>query len=78
MRIKKIGSSPLTGTIFYGTLETKTSMWVGEKVDVTNDCVAATAEHMRCVGKDYCFPTLDGKFLVLSDEIHDNLKDRFK
>lgn len=53
-------------------------MWVGEKVDVTNDCVAATAEHMRCVGKDYCFPTLDGKFLVLSAEIHDTLPDRFK
>lgn len=78
MRIKKIGSSPLTGTIFYGTLETKTSMWVGDKIDVTEECVAATAEHMRHIKKDYCYKTSDGKYLVLSTEVHDTLPDRFK
>lgn len=78
MRIKKIGTSPLTGTIFYGTLETKTSMWVGDKIDVTEECVAAAAEHMRHIKKDYCYKTTDGKYLVLSAEVHDTLPDRFK
>ena len=78
MRIKKIGASPLTGTIFSGTLETKTSMWVGDKIDVTDDCVAATAEHKRHIKKDYCYQTTDGKYLVLSAEVHDTLPDRFK
>lgn len=78
MRIKKIGTSPLTGTIFYGTLETKTSMWVGDKIDVTEECVAAAAEHMRHIKKDYCYKTSDGKYLVLSAEVHDTLPDRFK
>lgn len=78
MIIKKIGTSPLTGTIFQGRLNTKTSMWVGEKTDVTDDCVAAVAEHLRHIKKDYCFPTTDGKFLVLSTEVHDTLPDRFK
>lgn len=78
MKIKKIGASPLSGTIFSGTLNTKTSMWVGDKTDVTDDCVAATAEHMRFIKKDYCFPTNDGKFLVLSLETRDTLPDRFK
>ena len=78
MRIKKIGASPLTGTIFSGTLNTDTSMWVGGKTDVTDDCVHATAQHMRCINKDYCFPTVDGKYLVLSAEVHDTLPDRFK
>lgn len=78
MIIKKIGASPLTGTIFQGRLNTKTSMWVGEKTDVADDCVAAVAEHLRHINKDYCFPTTDGKFLVLSAEVHDALPDRFK
>lgn len=78
MRIKKIGASPLTGTIFSGTLETKTSMWVGNKEDVTDDCVAATAEHMLRVKKNYCYPMKDGKFLVLRHEVHDSLPDEFK
>lgn len=78
MKIKKIGASALSGTIFQGTLNTKTHMWVGNKTDVTDDCVAATAEHMRCVKKDYCFPTTDGKFIVLSCEVFDQLPDRFK
>lgn len=78
MRIKKIGASPLTGTIFQGTLETKTSMWVGEKTDVTEDCVAATAEHLCRIKEKYCWPTNDGKFLVLSAEVYDTLPDEFK
>lgn len=78
MRIKKIGTSPLSGTIFSGTLETKTSMWVGEKTDVTEDCVAAVAEHLLHAKKDYGFPMKDGKFLVISHELHDTIPDRFK
>lgn len=78
MRVKKIGASPLTGTIFQGTLETKTSMWVGDKTDITNDCVSATAEHLNIVKKEYCFPMKGGKFLVLSATVHDTLPDQFK
>ena len=53
-------------------------MWVGDKIDVTEECVAATAEHMRHIKKDYCYKTSDGKYLVLSAEVHDTLPDRFK
>ncbi|MGL4715411.1 MAG: DUF7446 family protein, partial [Aeromonas sp.] len=35
MKIKHIGASPLTGTIYQGTLDTDRSMWVGKKTDIT-------------------------------------------
>lgn len=78
MKIKTIGASPLGGTIYQGTLDTVKSMWVGNKTDITDECVRATAEHLKIVKKDYCFPTKDGKFLVMSAELHDTLPDRFK
>ncbi|AIM51425.1 hypothetical protein HQ81_0110 [Dickeya phage phiDP23.1] len=53
-------------------------MWVGKKTDITDECVRATAEHLKIVKRDYCFPTKDGKFLVMSAELHDTLPDHFK
>lgn len=77
MNIKKIGASPLSGRIFSGTMNTRTNRWVN-KVDVTDDCVAAAAEHLRHRGEDYCWPTTDGKFLILSAQVVDELPARFK
>lgn len=31
-KVKMMGASPLTGIIYYGTLDTEKSMWVGKKL----------------------------------------------
>lgn len=38
-RRKGFGVSPITNTIFYGTQDTEKCMWVGPKVDVTDDAI---------------------------------------
>lgn len=78
MKIKTIGASPLGGTIYQGTLDTVKSMWVGEKTDITDDCVRATAEHMSIIGKDYCFPKKDGTCIVMTAQVLKEIPDRFK
>lgn len=40
-RKKGFGVSPLTNTIFYGNKDTERNMWVGNKVDVTDDSIMA-------------------------------------
>lgn len=39
-RKKGFGVSPITNTIFHGTLDTEKHMWVGQKTDVTDDVIA--------------------------------------
>lgn len=78
MNIKQIGASALSKRIFLGTLNTIKSKWVGKKEDVTDMCLAAAAEHLLNCNKDICFPTKDGKFLVLSATVHDTLPAQFK
>lgn len=36
---KGFGVSPLTNTIFYGTLDTDKHMWIGQKTDVTDEAI---------------------------------------
>lgn len=38
-RKKGFGVSPITNTIFYGTQDTEKHMWIGQKIDVTNDAI---------------------------------------
>lgn len=42
----KIGCSPLTNNIYAGKVNEKTSMWVGQKHDVTDSAVTAVAQHL--------------------------------
>ena len=41
---KGFGVSPITNTIYYGTQDTEKHMWVGQKIDVTDDAIAAVYE----------------------------------
>lgn len=45
MRIKiHVGTSPVTGAIYAGKLNSKGNMWVGEKQEVTNEAFDAVAQ----------------------------------
>ena len=46
----KVATSPLTNTIFAGTL-LKDGMWSVGKQDVTLDCLEAVFVHVRAFGK---------------------------
>lgn len=39
--MKGFGVSPITNRIYYGTLNEKSHMWTGEKVDVTDEVIRA-------------------------------------
>ena len=41
---KQMGVSPITNTIFYGTVNEEKHMWVGQKTDVTDMAVGAVFE----------------------------------
>lgn len=41
---KGFGVSPITNTIYYGTQDTEKHMWIGQKIDVTDDVIAAVYE----------------------------------
>ena len=70
-KIKMMGASPLTGNIYYGTLDTVKGMWVGKKTDVTSMACQAVAEHLMHKKISRVYSLCDGKELVLSVEIRD-------
>lgn len=41
---KGFGVSPITNTIYYGTLNPEKHMWTGRREDVTKDAIAAVYE----------------------------------
>lgn len=43
-RKKGFGVSPITNTIYHGTIDTEKQMWVGAKQDVTDDVIAVVFE----------------------------------
>ncbi|EAS0725274.1 hypothetical protein DQJ97_24370 [Salmonella enterica subsp. enterica serovar Poona] len=77
MKIKTMGASPLTGQIFQGTLNTEKGMWVGKKEDVTEQAVKAVAEHLMIKNQKYAYVVKDGKYLILSHQIVDELPAEF-
>lgn len=77
MNVKTMGASPLTGTIYYGTLNTEKGMWVGKKEDVTDQAVKAVAEHLMIKKQKYAFGVKDGKYLIISHQIVDELPEEF-
>ncbi|EBF8131256.1 TPA: DUF7446 family protein [Salmonella enterica] len=77
MKIKTMGASPLTGQIFKGTLNTEKGMWVGKKEDVTEQAVKAVAEHLMIKKQKYAYVVKDGKYLILSHQIVDELPAEF-
>lgn len=38
---KGFGVSPITNIIYYGTQDTEKHMWIGQKIDVTNEVIDA-------------------------------------
>lgn len=45
MKKLKVACSQLTNVIYAGQVNEKKGLWVGEKQDVTMDCLIATIEH---------------------------------
>ena len=43
-KIKTMGASPITNTIYYGTLDTDKSMWIGNRTDVTDMAIKGVFE----------------------------------
>ena len=43
-RKKGFGVSPITNTIYHGTIDTEKHMWIGKKEDVTDDVIGAVFE----------------------------------
>ncbi|KAF3997497.1 DUF7446 family protein [Glaciimonas immobilis] len=43
----RIGTSPLSGSIFAGTLLKGGRMWSANKTDVTNEAIGAVIEHVN-------------------------------
>lgn len=41
---KGFGVSPITNTIYYGTINEEKHMWTGKKEDVTDDAIGAVYE----------------------------------
>lgn len=70
-KIKHMGASPLTGNIYYGTLNTEKGMWVGQKTDVTDMACQAVAECLMLKKISRVYGLRDGKELVLSVEIRE-------
>ncbi|EJE9730265.1 TPA: DUF7446 family protein, partial [Salmonella enterica subsp. enterica serovar Muenchen] len=64
--IKTMGASPLTGTIYYGTLNTEKGIWVGKKTDVTEMACRAVAEYLMHEKISRVYGLHDGKELMLS------------
>jgi hypothetical protein len=65
-KVKTMGASPLSGSIFYGTLNTDKGQWVGQKTDVTDMACAAVAEHLYHSKKSKVYELKDGREIVLS------------
>lgn len=68
-KIKTMGASPLSGSIFYGTVDTEKNRWVGQRTDVTEMARRAVAEHLYQTGDSHAYELKDGRMLVLSVEI---------
>ncbi|WOI81913.1 hypothetical protein [Citrobacter braakii] len=71
MKTKHMGASPLTGNIYYGTLNTEQGMWVGQKADVTDMACKAVAESLYIKKIDRVYGLKDGRELVLSVEVRE-------
>ena len=56
----RIGCSPLTGTIYAGTLLKDGRTWYSDKQDVTIDALVSVAEHAIAFGKPVVLSSEDG------------------
>ncbi|HEJ7090436.1 TPA: hypothetical protein SMF67_001068 [Serratia marcescens] len=70
-KVKTMGDSPLSGSIFYGTLDTNKGCWVGHKSDVTEMARRSVAEHLYHTGDSHTYELKDGRLLVLSVEVRE-------
>ncbi|MFQ1903114.1 hypothetical protein ACK34W_17400 [Aeromonas veronii] len=77
-KVKTMGASPMTGTIYQGTLDTDRNMWVGKKVDVTDMACRAVAEHLHITDRNMAFGLASGGFLVVTVQKVDQLPAAFE
>ena len=56
----RIGTSPITGSIFAGKVNKAGTMWVGEKQDITVEAIGAVAESLLKTKEKIPF-TVDGQ-----------------
>lgn len=70
-KVKTMGASPLTGNIYYGTLNTEKGLWVGKKTDVTDMACSAVAEHLYTTKKNKVYQLRDGRELVISVQVRE-------
>lgn len=62
----KVGCSPITSTIFAGSVSKK-GLWLNNKRDVTDTAVGAVAQHLLQLGQSMQF-NYQGKTYVLKVE----------
>lgn len=60
MKNLHIAASPLTGTIYCGTLLKSGRIWAKGKQDVTIECLVAVAEHAMLFGRPVEISSPDG------------------
>lgn len=77
-RIKQLGVSPLTGNIYYGTVDTDKNVWIGNKTDVTEMACRVVAEHLFKKKKKMVFQLEDGRNIALSVEVLSISEQNFK
>ncbi|QDI41665.1 DUF7446 family protein [Serratia marcescens] len=70
-KIKTMGASPLTGNIYYGTVDMDKSCCVGKKTDVTDMACEAVAEHLFHTQKSKVYRLKDGRELVISVQVRE-------
>lgn len=76
-KVKTMGASPLTGTIYQGTLDTAKGQWVGQKTDVTEMACKAVAEHLMIKKRTPAYELHSGKFLIMRVELVDELPPEY-
>lgn len=57
----KLGCAPLAPIIFAGRLNKAGTMWVGEKQDVTDNCLDAVAEYLMKHPTKFIYKDKEGK-----------------
>ena len=70
-----IGTSPLSGTIFAGTLLKGGHLWSANKQDVTIEALVAVAEHTLKFGSPVVISDLEGnpEFRITVERIEDEV-----
>ncbi len=77
MKKLKVACSPLTNAIYVGQVNDKKGLWVGDKQDVTMDCLIATIEHALKFGApiEIATPSGDVEFEITVKDLRNYNND---